>query len=82
MIRASGHSRLLKLWMSLRPQIGYLIFTKHLHSFSYFEGVCDQYDKFIGLIESKDYLNAEQLMRTHLTSVLDALLERFVAKKA
>jgi len=80
MIRASGHSRLLKLWMSLRPQIGYLIFIKNIHSFFDFERGCDQHVEFIRLIDRKDYLNAEHLMRTHLTSVLDALLESFVQK--
>ena len=77
MVRASGHGRLYKLWLSMKSQIGFLIFTKNIHSMFDFESGADQHEELIAAIAAKDYAKGERILRGHLTSVLNALLESF-----
>jgi DNA-binding GntR family transcriptional regulator len=77
MVRASGHGRLYKLWLSIKPQIGFLIFTKNIHSIFDFESGADQHEELISAIAARDYPRSERVLRGHLTNVLNALLKSF-----
>lgn len=77
MVRASGHGRLYKLWLSIKPQIGFLIFTKNIHSVFNFASGADQHENLIRAIAARDYANGERILREHLTNVLNALLKSF-----
>jgi DNA-binding GntR family transcriptional regulator len=79
-VRASGHGRLYKLWLSIKPQIGFLIFTKNIHSVFNFAGGADQHEELVRAIAAKDYAKSEKILREHLTNVFNALLESFDAE--
>jgi DNA-binding GntR family transcriptional regulator len=80
MVRMSGHKRLSNLWQSLKPQIGFLIFTKNIHNVLNFAGGADQHEELITAISRKDYAKGQQILTAHLTNVLNALLESYVEK--
>jgi DNA-binding GntR family transcriptional regulator len=82
MVRASGHGRLYKLWLSIKPQIGFLIFTKNIHSIFDFVAGAKEHEELISIIVRKEYEKGERILRIHLTSVLNALLETFTKKHA
>lgn len=80
MVRASGHGRLRKLWLSLKPQIGLLIFTKNIHNVYNFAGGSDQHDELIQAIAEKDLKKSERIISEHLGNVLSFLLESYGPK--
>ncbi len=79
-VRASGHRRLHKLWLSLKPQIGFLIYTKNIHNVYNFAGGSDQHEELIEAIEKMEIAKCEKIIREHLNSVLNTLLESYRAK--
>jgi DNA-binding GntR family transcriptional regulator len=79
-VRASGHGRLHKMWLSIRPQIGFLIFTKNIHNVLNFAGGADQHEELISAIIGKDYATCELLLKEHITNVLSALRDSFKEK--
>jgi DNA-binding GntR family transcriptional regulator len=77
LVRASGHSRLYKLWLSIKPQIGFLIFTRNAHNVLNFNGGADQHEALMNAVVAKDYPTCERILNDHLLSVLNYLLESF-----
>jgi DNA-binding GntR family transcriptional regulator len=78
-VSASGHRRLYNLWMSIKPQISFLISAKNIHALINFAGGANQHEELVAHIAAKDFPACKAALREHLLSVLKQLLKSYCA---
>lgn len=66
-VKASGHSRLISLWQSIRSQIWFLIFSRNVYYVRSFpKDANEAHVALLELLQNKDYKGGEKIIQNHL----------------